>query len=130
MFRFRRWVVPTLVGPVAGAWIAVTIYALAGYHDPKLGDVFQSWVLGMVVGTAFGAGMAVALVAVDVALLRLRVRLLPTGAPAWWSALASVPSLFVAWRAWPGGVDLAFWVFPPLATAAVVRLLASPRRAN
>ena len=129
MFRFRRWLVPTACGPICGAWIAVTIYALLGYRDPKFGDAFQNWLLGMAIGAAFGAGMTVALVGVDVALLRLRARLLPTGPRAWWSAIASVPALLLVWRAWPSGDDVSFWILPPLLVAVAARLVASPRPA-
>jgi hypothetical protein len=127
MFRFRRWLVPTLFGPAAGAWIAATIFAVAGYTDPKLGDAFQNWVLGMALGTVIGLGMSAAFTAVDVALLKASARLLPTGARAWWCGLASVPALFIVWRLWPGGADAAFWVVPPLLVALGGRLLASPR---
>lgn len=126
-----RWLVPALFGPLLAAWAFATITVLLGYCEPKWG-CWGSWVVLMAVTTIVGGTQALTLVLIDVVLLRLRVRLLPTGARAWMMGLAAPLLVFLVYHlGWPGKVEGGpFWVllFAPIVVSALgLRFAFAPR---
>lgn len=124
------WLLPTLVAPWLSVYAAVTAYAALGVDWGLFGKV-AGWALGMVVATAWTFVYCAVLVAVDLLLLAVRVRTLPTGGKGWLAALASPLVAFASyavapphtfWRNGAWGVALAV-ALPMLAAAFVFRVV-------
>jgi hypothetical protein len=77
-----RWFAPILFGPFIGASIFATIKAI-------LNVSLVAWPVYLMI--AFGVAVVQVLVfaTVDITLLWMRLRLLPTGTPAWWQAIVA-----------------------------------------
>ncbi len=97
MTSFGTWLKPTLLGPIFTMWFTTTLGSLLVGMHVLSGGRFDSWVTGMLVASFFGAGLGVTLVGMDVLLLRLKVRKLPTGTRAWMSSLLSPLGVFALW---------------------------------
>lgn len=94
MTSFGDWLKPTLLGPLLTTWALTTLGSiLVGMHVLS-GGRFDSWLLGMLFASFFGAGLGVLLIAVDVLLLKAKLRSLPTGARAWISSSLSPLGVF------------------------------------
>ncbi|MEM9188048.1 MAG: hypothetical protein AAGF12_02640 [Myxococcota bacterium] len=96
MTDFRPWIVPTLVGPIAGMCGLIAALLLALDPDSAiavsvigLGVPFDAWVLAMFTGAVFGMGLSFSLLVADVTLLSMGLRKLPLGMRAWVMALLS-----------------------------------------
>ncbi len=82
------WLVPVMLGPWISTYGAVTAYAFLFGPERDL-TRWGLWILGMGLGTLFAGVYVLALVLVDVLLLAIRQRILPTGGRAWLMAVAS-----------------------------------------
>ena len=76
----RAWLGPTFVGSLLGFWLVTVIYCLEWAEDGWLAELWAA--------TGLGLGLGVMFLAVDVVLLRRKVRRLPQGQGAWGMALA------------------------------------------
>jgi hypothetical protein len=118
MTSFGDWLKPTLLGPLLTTWSLTTLgQVLVGMHVLS-GGRFDNWLLGMLFASFFGAGLGVLLVGVDVLLLRLKWRRLPTGGRAWISSLLSPLGVFFI-------LSLPFLPPPQSALGTVITLLGS-----
>lgn len=97
MTSFGDWLKPTLLGPLLTTWGLTTLGSLLVGMHALSGGRFDSWLTGMLIASFFGAGLGVLLVGVDVLLLRLKLRQLPTGARAWMSSLLAPLGVFFLW---------------------------------
>src|SRR5437879_4790926 len=79
------WAVPILVGPFGGAAAFATLKAIQYAFHGGLG----LWVVYMLLAVPLGIAQVLVFAAVDVALLRAKLRALPTGREAWWMAFAA-----------------------------------------
>jgi hypothetical protein len=75
------WVAPAILGPLASAWVGITLLALVGPTEPLLGSRFWNWVISMALGSLLALLLGSSLLAADVVLARWRA--LPTGPRAW-----------------------------------------------
>ncbi len=82
------WLGPTMIGPWISVYSAVSLYAAFGPEGRFLGR-WAMWAMGMLAGSLVAAIYVLVLVTVDVLLLALRRRMLPTGRRAWGMALGS-----------------------------------------
>lgn len=128
--RIAPWLLPTLMAPLLGASLYVFVLA-QGSRLPSL----VWWLAGFVAaGFAFVVGALMA--ATDVALLRLRLRTLPTGWRVWLMGLAAPWPVFWSWQklvklAIVGLPQLLLVFFlPMLATALVMRIALGTRPAT
>ena len=76
------WLAPVLVGPWVSTYASVTLYAFVLGPEGQV-TRWALWALGMALGTLFASAYVLALVLVDVLLLAIRSRILPTGRAAW-----------------------------------------------
>jgi hypothetical protein len=121
------WFRPLLFGTYFGAYAFATV---RGFANGSL----LAWMVYLLFANAVAAAQVACFVAVDVLLLKLKVRALPTGRAAWWMAFAA-PMLVGAWvRLFPSpGVSTAFLIpilifllwfsVPMVAVALGLRLL-------
>lgn len=112
------WLLPVMIAPWISTYAAVTAYAFL--LGPE-GDLTRwgLWILGMGLGTLFAGVHMIALVVIDVLLLAIRQRILPTGGRAWLMALLSplVPLVsYAALKPWT------FYKYGPWGIAAVLLL--------
>lgn len=113
MTSLSPWLKPTLLGPLLTLWTLTTIGSITVGMATLSGGRLDNWAVGMLWASFFGCTLGVLAVAVDVLLLRLKWRQLPTGGRAWFvSVLSPFAVGFVA--------SLPFW--PPPETAAGVVL--------
>ncbi|MBO6939365.1 MAG: hypothetical protein JJ863_30625 [Deltaproteobacteria bacterium] len=98
-----RWARGTLLGPMVTIWILITLAAGTESLDALAdwvglaGRFTDEWWLAMLLGSFWASTLAVALVAVDVALLRSKFRALPTGIRCWFGGLLS-PFVVAVWQ--------------------------------
>ena len=111
-----RWARCTLIGPLLPLWTLVTLAAWFGQVAELTDGKADSWATAMMLVSFVGAFVAVCLVAVDVMLLRLKFRRLPTGFLGWFSSM-SAPFSVVVW--------LALLPEPSVVVMAVLTLLAA-----
>ncbi len=117
------WLAPTFVGPCIAAIAAVGLYGWAGpLHElvPRGAFVVVALIFGLLWAGVYGLVTAL----VDVALLALKLRVLPSGARAW---LASIVAPLTALAAYAVYSPHKWYKFGPWAivTALAVPLLAS-----
>lgn len=120
------WLAPTLIAPWVAVYGAVTAFAALGVDWGLFGKV-AGWAVGMLVGSVWAFAYCLMLMVVDVLLLAVRIRQLPTGKRGWLSALASPLAVFGVYAAapphsfWPyGGWGVAAAVVAPMLLVAVV----------
>jgi len=103
--RLGRWFRPVLFGTLLGAWAFAIASALLYSTDwvpswiPGVGLI--KWTLFLVVCTVVGFVHALVLGLVDVLLLSLKVRELPTGGRAWGTAFAGPIAVGLVLKLWP-----------------------------
>lgn len=99
MNDFTPWIRPTLLGPFLSCFGLVT-FAHFTFGEEVLfnGHRFDSWLLSMMLTGFFAAGMVVNLILADVALLKSKVRRLPTGLRGWASSMAAPLGVFFVWN--------------------------------
>jgi hypothetical protein len=128
------WLTPTLIAPWISVYGAVTAYAALGVDWGLFGKV-AGWAVGMLVGSLWAFAFCLVLVAVDVALLAVRVRTLPAGKRGWLSALVAPLAVFgiygmapphTFWRYGGWGVAAAV-VAPMVIVALVLRVFAGQK---
>lgn len=116
MTSFAPWLKPTLLGPLLTSWAYMTFGTWLMGTAAITGGTLDDWAIGMVWASAFGCMLGVATVAVDVLLLRARLRRLPTGVRAWASSLLSPLGVVLV-------LQLPFWG-PPETVAGFVAMFA------
>lgn len=127
MKRIAPWLLPTLLGPLVGA--TAYVWALSmGSNVPRF-----AWVLAWLVACGFAWAVGGLMAVTDFALLKLKLRTLPTGWRAWvMGTLAPMP-VFFSWQkllkyAVTGWVPLLLTFFlPMLVTALVLRVALGTR---
>jgi hypothetical protein len=125
----KGWMAPLLVAPWASIYAAVSLFSAFG-PEFKYVNRWVVWGIGMLAGTIVSFAYMLLLALVDILLLAIRVRQLPSGGKAWLNSFAS-PLAFLAsyavlrpWNYWKGGpwVVLAMVVVPMVVTAIVSRV--------
>ncbi|HBQ11885.1 MAG: hypothetical protein RLO52_16185 [Sandaracinaceae bacterium] len=133
MTSLSPWLKPTLLGPLIVLWSLITIGAVLGSMPAIAGERLDGWLIGMLWMSFFGSGLGVLLIAVDVLLLKLKWRQLPTGGRAWISSCLTPMAVFFIWTLpfWPPPESVVglfvFLVTPMFAAAFALRLLFSAR---
>ena len=94
------WFRPAFFGPWLGASAVVTALCALGLDLGLFGKVV-GWSVGMVVASVWATAYVVVLLAVDVALLAVRVPTLPTGRRAWASSVLAPALVLGAYRLVP-----------------------------
>jgi hypothetical protein len=79
------WFTPVLIGPFVGASSFATMKALLYLWQGGFG----LWIVYMFFAVPLAAAQVIVFSAVDVGLLRAKLRALPTGREAWWMAVAA-----------------------------------------
>lgn len=128
------WLTPTLIAPWLSVYGAVTAFAMLGVDWGFFGKV-AGWAVGMLIGSVWAFAFCIVLLLVDVALLAVRVRTLPTGRRGWAGALLAPLAVFgvygvvpphTFWRHGGWGVGLAI-VLPMVGSALVTRVVSGNR---
>ncbi len=110
------WLGPTMLGPWLSVYSVVSLYAAFGPEGRFLGR-WAMWAMGMLAGSLVAAMYVLVLVLVDVLLLALRARTLPTGRRAWGMSLGSPLLLGISYVVFaPHG----FYKYGPWAIAAAL----------
>ncbi|GAC1351886.1 MAG: hypothetical protein NVS3B20_02620 [Polyangiales bacterium] len=127
-----RWLRPLVFGTLLGAWACATESAYLvrfGNFLPWAGTI--KWFLFMAIATLFAAMQAIAFGAVDVVLLSLKLRVLPTGKAAWFAALIAPHVIGIIVRVrppWHAGT-LGIYLAAMLIVALALRLAVGRRPA-
>lgn len=125
------WLRPTLIAPWLSVYGSVTAAAALGIDRGLFGKVV-GWTLGMALGTVWTLAFCLMLIVVDLALLAVKVRTLPTGRRGWGAAFFAplmVFGLYVAvppYQFYPHGpwAIVGAILAPMLLVALVVRVFA------
>jgi hypothetical protein len=80
-----EWCVPILAGPFIGASAFATLKAILYIFHGGIG----LWIVYILLAIPLAIAQVIVFAAVDIALLRAKLRALPTGRPAWWMAIAA-----------------------------------------
>lgn len=110
------WLTPTLIAPFLSVYGAVTAIAALGIDRGVFGKVL-GWAVGMAVGTVWAFVFCLMLVAVDLALLGVKVRTLPAGKRGWGTALLSPLAVFGVYTFAP---PYKFYAYGPWAIVAAI----------
>src|SRR5512140_2061743 len=86
--QIGKWIVPAMLGPWLSMSTAATLYAAFG-AEQKWGVRWGVWAVGMIAGALLATVFTLIQVLVDVLLLAIRQRRLPTGKAAWIMALGA-----------------------------------------
>jgi hypothetical protein len=120
------WLTPTLLAPWISVYGAVTAFAALGVDWGLWGKV-AGWAVGMLVGSIWAFAFCAMLIAVDLALLAIRVRTLPAGGRGWLASFVSPLAVFGIYAMAPPHT---FWAYgwwgvgaAVLAPMAIVALL-------
>lgn len=97
MTSLTPWLKPTLLGPLITLWTLTTLGSLTLGMAAITGDRLDSWAVGMLWASFFGSGLGVLGIGVDVLLLKLKWRQLPTGARAWIPSVLSPFGVAFIW---------------------------------
>lgn len=99
MTDFTPWMRPTLYGPFVTTWGLATLLSLTQGFALVLpnGERIDNWVALLFSVSFYAAMVVVGLLAADLALLRAKLRKLPTGGRAWVSSLLAPIAVYVAW---------------------------------
>lgn len=134
MNDFTPWIRPTLLGPFVSCFGLVTLAHFTVGEDVLFnGHRFDSWLMSMMITGFFAAGMVVNLILADVALLRSKVRRLPTGFRGWVSSMGAPLSVFFVWNSFGMGdggsaIELVLRIVGPMiAMAYATRLVLGAR---
>ncbi len=121
------WMRPLLLGTFAGGWAFAA--ASASLHRipqwlawlPYL--TIGKWVLWFLALTGLAIAQLLVFAAIDVALLKLKVRTLPTGLRAFAVAFVATPLVGLSLRLWPAlGWNVGAWFLTAMALLAGVGL--------
>lgn len=127
------WLTPTLLAPWMASYATVT--ALVLFHLDGIFGRVLGWTFGMVVASIWSFVYCAILVLVDLALLTMKVRTLPSGRRGWGSTLCSPIIVFVTYASVPpykfypagGWAVAAAILFPMLVVAIVSRMVAGTK---
>ncbi|MBX3250391.1 MAG: hypothetical protein KF901_24665 [Myxococcales bacterium] len=103
MTKLGPWTWPTLLGPFLPGWALVTWAAVVGEQQLRALFDVDGWAIAMLLVSVFSAVVAFHLVVVDVLLLKLKWRALPTGVRGWLSAMLAPIATIVALVGLGGG---------------------------
>lgn len=109
------WLTPTLLAPWISAYGAVT--AIAALHIDGLFGKVLGWTVGMLVGSVWAFAFCTLLILVDLALLGVKVRTLPSGGRGWAAGLLSPLAVFASYVAVP---PYRFYAAGPWAIGAAI----------
>ena len=132
--QIGKWIVPAMLGPWLSLSTAATLYAAFGPDQRWVGR-WGVWAVGMIAGALLATVFTLIQVLVDVMLLALRQRRLPTGKAAWIMAFGA-PFGVVGSYALLSPVDLykygpwaivAGLLGPMIVSAFAVRVVVGPR---
>ena len=93
MRKIWPWLLPTFVAPMLGAG-AYVLFLSRGSSIPTF-----AWLLAAAVASGFAVVVAMMMVAVDLTLLKLKLRELPTGWRVWAMGLAAPLPVAWCWKA-------------------------------
>jgi hypothetical protein len=110
------WLRPTLIAPWISVYGAVTAAAALGIDKGLFGKVV-GWALGMTLGTLWTFVFCLMLVLVDVSLLAVKVRTLPSGKRGWAAAFFSPFAVFGLYTLAP---PYTFYKYGPWAVVGAV----------
>ncbi len=97
MTSFRPWLLPTLLGPLLTMWgLATFLSMLIGAAAATNGTV-DTWAVLMMYATLIGSAIGVITVGIDVTLLKLKWRCLPTGGRAWLASMLTPLLVYMLW---------------------------------
>jgi hypothetical protein len=134
--KLTSWMGPAFLGTMLSAWASVTLYVLLGKHEPIFGKLVINWLIAVAIATPVAATLAGTMLVLDVFLLKLKVRTLPTGGAAWGMALLSPLPVVAAYLLFRPSFTFGPWGFalsvlaPVLSSALVVRILMGRRINN
>jgi hypothetical protein len=80
-----EWFTPVLIGPFVGAGSYATMKALLHFWQGG----FALWIVYLFFAVPLAMAQVIVFSAVDVGLLRAKLRMLPTGREAWWMGVAA-----------------------------------------
>jgi hypothetical protein len=124
----QSWLAPTFLAPLASAFALVTAYAWLGPVDGVVRWI--AWIVGLLAASLWVLPFALIGSLLDVLLLKVKVRMLPSGARAWalnaGAAAASLVSYAVVsphrwWKLGPWAIVAAL-LLPPIVALVVSRL--------
>lgn len=96
------WLRPTLLGPflTMSALVTWSHLAIDGAADEVFlaGQHFDSWLVTILITSFVAAAISVNLLIADVALLRAKMRRIPTGIGAWLGSMLAPFALFLGWH--------------------------------
>lgn len=121
MNSFGAWLRPTILGPLLTLWTFATLGSVVVGASALSDGRFDNWVQLMLFASFFGCGIVVMLISADLALLRAKVRSLPTGSRAWTSSTLAPLAVFFLWRFFPPPesiLGLAIFLLAPMALAS------------
>jgi hypothetical protein len=99
MNDFTPWIRHTLLGPFVTCFGLVTLaHFTVGEEVLFNGHRFDSWLLSMLLTGFFAAGMVVNLIMADLALLKGKMRRLPTGFRGWASSMSAPLGVLFLWN--------------------------------
>jgi hypothetical protein len=134
MNDFSPWIRPTLLGPFVSCFGLVTLaHFTLGEQVLFNGHRFDNWLLSMMITGFFAAGMVVNLILADVALLKSKIRRLPTGFRGWVSSMVAPLGVFFVWNTFGMGdgdsvLELVVRIVAPMiAVAYLSRLVLGAR---
>lgn len=113
MTSFRLWLQPTLLGPLLTLWgLATFLSTLFGAAAVSNGTV-DTWAVLMMWATMIGSAIGVITVGIDVVLLKLKWRVLPTGVRAWLASMLTPLLVYVLWTQlwWLPQTEMGFVMF-------------------
>jgi len=110
------WLTPTLIAPWISVYGAVTALAALGIDRGLFGKVL-GWAVGMAAGTVWAFAFCTILVVVDLLLLGIRVRTLPTGKRGWGTAFLAPLAVFAVYGAVP---PYKYYAYGPWAIVAAI----------
>jgi hypothetical protein len=110
--RLASWVGPAYLGTTISSWAAASLYVWLARPEPLLGNLLLNWLVLVAFVTPIASALATTMLTLDVILLKLKVRALPTGGSAWRMALLA-----------PLPVAGAFYLHHPSFTLGLTTLL-------
>ena len=113
MTSLRPWLQPTLLGPLLTLWGLATFLSMLFGAAAATNGMIDTWAVLMMWATFIGSSIGVITVAVDVTLLKLKWRSLPTGGRAWLGSMLTPLLVYVLWTQlwWLPETEMTFVLF-------------------
>ena len=93
----RPWLQPTLLGPLLTLWGLATFLSMLISAAAATNGTVDTWAVLMMWATLIGSAIGVITVGVDVLLLKLKWRALPSGGRAWLASMLTPVLVYVLW---------------------------------